>query len=245
MSNVVTLPVETSVKKKHPPGLVGVIAQDTARFSVFAASLSSLEVPEGTAIKWVIGHGIAAQANMLVEALFDEAPAAEWLWIMGDDHAFSPQILNRLLDHDVDIVTPLCLTRQPPYKPVMCTGFTGEGMMRARLNPNDYPDGGLVPIHSSGSAGMLVRREVFEIMSGPWFETGGISGVEIGEDFYFCDKARDLGFELWGDLDTNLGHVTTATVWPVRQEDGWTYGFGFNGGLKVTMPVGAWEDANG
>lgn len=225
-------------------GLVGVIAQDTARFSMFGASLSALEVPPETQIKWVIGHNIASSMNDLVDALY--MSKAEWLFILGDDHVFSSDLLLKLLAHDRDIVVPLCLTRMPPYKPVVFSGFVDESrsMHRWRLDLNEHPDGGLVPIHSAGTAGMVVRRRVFEELGAPWFEVGKVTTEDVGEDVYFCDKARDAGFELFADLDTVLGHCTTATVWPVRQEFGWTYGFGFMGGLKVTMPGDAWATAD-
>lgn len=228
----------------HPPGMVGVIAQETARFSTFAASLTALEVPPETSIKWILGHGISANSNQLVRAMLAD-PKCEWLWILGDDHVFGTTVLTRLLEHDVNIVAPLCLTRMPPYSPVMMSGFATkeefekEGYRR-RLRLDDYPEGGLISIHSVGSAGLLVRRTVFEDMEDPWFEAGMVSGLEIGEDFYFCDKAREQ-YEIWGDLDTMIGHTTVATVWPARVDEGWTFSFGFTGGLQITMPVG-WGD---
>ncbi len=221
---------------------MGVIAQDTARFSLFPASLSSLDVPAGTRIKWIIGHNIAASMNDLVDAMYDNE--AEWLFILGDDHVFSPPLLKKLLAHDKDIVVPLCLTRLPPYRPVIFSGWhETKPTHRWRVDLNDHPEGGLIPIHSAGTAGMLVRRNVFDTLEKPWFEVGAITSVHVGEDVHFCDKARDAGFELWADLDAPLGHCTTATVWPVRQEFGWTYGFSFTGGLKVTMPTDAWDAA--
>lgn len=225
----------------RPPGMVGIIAQDTARFSPFAASLTGLEVPDATAIKWIIGHSIASSTNMLVRAML-ETDGAEWLWILGDDHTFNGTVLHRLLDHEKDIVVPNCLMRFPPYKPVSFTGFAEEGsMLRRRLNLADHPNGGLVPIHSAGSGGMLVRRRVFEALEDPWFEAAHVSSVEIGEDVRFCDKAREEGFGIYADLDTSLGHMTTATVWPVKHAGGWTYGFGFTGGSTVAMPPDSWD----
>lgn len=228
---------------QYPPGVVGVIAQDTARFSMFAASLTGIEVPPGTSIKWIFGHSVAGNCNELVRTLLQEAPDAQWLWILGDDHSFSSDLLMKLLAHDCDIVAPLCLTRNPPYKPVMFSDWADEGApLRKRLWLDDHPDGGLVEIHSVGSAGLLVKREVFEELADPWFESGVVG--DTGEDVYFCDKARDAGFYLYGDLDANLGHLTTAAVWPVRQPEGWTYGFSFMGGMKVTMPPDAWAAAD-
>lgn len=237
---------------EHPPGIVGVIAQDTARFTMFAASLTNLEVPAGTGIKWILGHEVAANTNLLAQAMFDEYPSAQWLWIMGDDHTFPADILTRLLDWEKDIVVPLCLTRNPPYKPVVFSGWVEQddvpegmpvGRYRRRIVLDEYPQAGLAPVHSAGTAGMLIRRNVFETLDPPWFEHGFVSTQEVGEDVYFCDKATEAGFEIYCDLDTKLGHCTTAIVWPVQQADGWTYAFTFAGGLKVSMPPDAWAQA--
>lgn len=226
------------------PGLVGIIAQDTARFTSFGVSITGLAVPPGTQIRWQIGHSIAANMNELVRAMLAN-PDHEWLFVLGDDHAFGPDLLMRLLAWENSaIVAPLCLTRTPPYKPVLFTGWADEEKrLRRRLNPDDY-EPGLVQIHSAGSAGMLIRRRVFEAMTDPWFEAGRVSSVEIGEDVYFCDKAREAQFLLYADLRALLGHCTTATVWPARTPEGSTYGFQFNGGLQITMPPDAWEAAD-
>jgi hypothetical protein len=224
---------------ERAPGIVGVIAQDTARYSMFAASLTGLDLPEGTEVIWRFGHQISAQTNQLVEALM--ATDKEWLWIMGDDHSFSHGLLTKLLDHELptghpEIIVPLCLTKVPPYSPVVFTGFEADGRHRQRISLGDYPEGGLVAIHSAGSAGMLIRRTVFEKIEPPWFTSYDVSPVEMGEDVGFCDKARDAGFQVWCDLDASLGHCVSGVVWPVRERDGWTYGFSLMGGYTIRMP---------
>ncbi|MCI4354555.1 MAG: hypothetical protein L3K06_04240, partial [Thermoplasmata archaeon] len=203
----------------HAPVLVGVLAQDTARFSTFAASLTSLDVPSGSAIKWIIGHPIASSTNMLVWSLLNEHPDCEYLWLLGDDHVFGRDILMRLLDHDEDLIVPLCLTRIPPYRPVIFADWEDpdddDNWARRRVDLNDHPDGGVIDVHSAGSGGMLIRRCVLDDLEHPWFES--ISAADTGEDVYFCDKARAVGYTVKADLDTKLGHMTTATVWPVKQ----------------------------
>jgi hypothetical protein len=224
------------------PGLIGVIAQDAARFSSFPASLSGLAVPPGSAIKWVMGHNIASSRNEIIRD-FLNVDGLDWLFLLDDDHEFESDLLLRLLAHRKDIVVPLCLTRAPPYKPVAFTSWRDDGdFYRARLDPNDHPDGGIVEIHSGGTAGMVISRHVLKAMDEPWFEVGRASTVDIGEDVWFCDKARAAGFHLFCDLDTPLGHTTTATVWPIRREDGWSYGWSFPGGAEIAMPVGSWEE---
>lgn len=211
----------------QPPGMIGVIAQDTARFSVFASSLCRLEAPAGTQIEWMLGLDIPANMNQLVDTLL--LGDGEWLWFMGDDHVIPPNTLPRLLAHDKDIIVPLCLSRVPPYRPVVVE----DG---ATLKLDSHPRGGLIEVEAAGGAGMLVRRSVFETMLRPWFEFGQLDATQISEDMHFCAKARDLGYDIWCDLDAPLGHCTTGIVWPVLEESGWTYGFVMAGGFQVTVP---------
>lgn len=219
-------------------GVIGVLAQETARFSMFPASLTSTLKPHGTTVRWQFGHSIAANQNDLVRYTLSQ-PWAQWLWLLGDDHSWSPDLLVKLLEHDRDIVVPLCLMRNTPFKPVANIGKVGDGPWRRRLNLGDHPDGGLVPIHSAGSGGMLIKRSVLEAVADPWFESP--AGEHLGEDFVFCDKARDAGAELFCDLDANLGHITTAVVWPVKlEEEGFSFGFSFMGGYQIVMPPQSW-----
>lgn len=218
------------------PGLVGVIAQETSRYSMFSASLTSLKLPEGTAIKWWFGMEIADNCNALVREMYQQEK--EWLWLLGDDHSFSPPILERLLAHDADIVVPLCLMRYPPYRPVIYSGLTDAGKRRD-VDLDDHPAGGLIPVHSAGSGGMLIRRRVFDALEDPWFRAYQDDATKLSEDLYFCDQAREAGFDIYCDLDTNLGHLFAGVVWPVRNPDGWTFAFSMMGGFQVTMPRGA------
>ena len=84
---------------------------------------------------------------------------------------------------------------------------------------------GLVRAKRVATAFMLIRREVFEKMyeaHPEWryhdekkigdemiafFDFALKDGNYIGEDFLFCDRARELGFEVWIDPTIKLGHV--------------------------------------
>lgn len=84
---------------------------------------------------------------------------------------------------------------------------------------------GLVKAKRVATAFMLIRREVFEKMyeaHPEWryhdekkigdemiafFDFALKDGNYIGEDFLFCDRARELGYEVWIDPTIKLGHV--------------------------------------
>lgn len=217
------------------PGLVGVLAQESARFSMFAASMTDLQMPAGSTVKWRFGWDLAQAHNALIGEMLDRD--LDWIWIMGDDHVFSPDILAKLLDHDADIVVPLCLMRNAPYRPVVWVDHPGgEPNLVKRIDLANHPEGGLIEVAAAGSAGMLIRRSVFEFVEEPWFEAGGDLTNRVGEDVYFCRKARAAGLAIYCDLDSVIGHCSTTVVWPVREHDGWTFAFSMMGGFEVTMP---------
>lgn len=84
---------------------------------------------------------------------------------------------------------------------------------------------GLVKAKRVATAFMMIRREVFEKMyeaHPEWryhdekkigdemiafFDFALKDGNYIGEDFLFCDRARELGYEVWIDPTIKLGHV--------------------------------------
>jgi hypothetical protein len=48
-----------------------------------------------------------------------------------------------------------------------------------------------------GAGIMAVRREVFESMTTPYFESPYINGEKIGEDIMFCRRFRESGGKVW------------------------------------------------
>lgn len=222
-------------------GIVGIVASDTARFSLFSAALCNLRLPPRTEIRWVLGHR-PQTLNVLARWALEEG--CEWLWTMDDDHVFEPDMLLQMLGHDKDLVGPLVLQRSPPFQPIAYTDFSDDGEFdRKRIRLSDHPEGGMVRIHSSGRVGMLIRRHVLEGLADPWFEGGKLTPELPTEDIYFTDKAREAGFEVWVDLDAPLGHLTTGTIWPTRTPDrDWTFSVDLNGSFPVQFAPGT-QDA--
>lgn len=208
-------------------GLVGVIANDFARVSLFTACVWKLEMPDGWKKEMMIGGDWCGARNDLCQQVLDEGHSH--LWFMDDDHAFPPQMLNKLLAHDKALVMPICLSRVHPFKPLQYTEVI-EGKYRYLPIPLSKADtDGLVEVVAGGCAGMLIRRDVIEAIKPPWFEY-----ADRSEDIIFCEKAKDAGFELHADLSVRLGHVTTAVVWPAVEDEKWVTGLNI-GDLRVTI----------
>jgi len=185
--------------------------------------------------QWMIGTDYVLGQNTLVEiALHEEY---DWLWIMGDDHAFAPNVLSKLLTHDAPLVVPVCLKRFAPYTPVVYTKKVGDSSYEPLYLP-DAPTEGLIEIVVAGSAGMLVKREVLEAMERPWFEW-----TPLSEDFVFVEKAKAAGFKIYCDLSARIGHITTATLTPITNEQGgWMMGVTVGLGTQISVPFEAMAD---
>lgn len=201
-------------------GVIGVIASDLGRYTLFTSCLLNLRGPVNTEVRWSIGTDFANSRNRLVTEALESG--AEWVWFVDDDNVFDPEILNRLLAHERPIVSALYLSRASPYHPI------AYGLKDIDVNgkPTWYPVSlvgapreGLVEVVAAGSSGMLIRSEVFRETPEPWFEKTGIGS----EDITFCERAIAAGFPIALDLGAPMGHMGTVAIWPLYSEDegGW------------------------
>lgn len=201
------------VSPGHPPGTVGVLVGSLARYRALFTSIERLRVPAGTNLIFAEGPEVARNCNSLVDQM-----TGEWLWIMGDDHRFGPDILLKLLERRVDIVVPLVCRRQPPFETVLYKKMVSDGAPNEKYALSDLPTTGMLQVDAAGSAGMLVRQHVFGAMPRPWFEFQRHTSEDVG----FCVNARASGFKVYADLDQTMTHITTCEIEPQRGKDGWS-----------------------
>lgn len=138
------------------------------------------------------------------------------LMIIGRDHIFKPNALELLFEADKDIIAGVTTTRlksiQEINKPLysIVGGYkdgvpqimTKDECLRKIEKEKNQP--WKVPILGNGVS--LYKRKVFEKMPAPWFcepempeeqVTPGDFRGTVGCDIYFCNKAREFGFEIW------------------------------------------------
>lgn len=129
----------------------------------------------------------------------------------------------QLLSHDKDVAVPLCLGHDLPFQPLIYD-VQAQGPDHYRPRQLKPGESGLVQVDCSGGGGMLIRRHVLETIKDPWFEVHiqhhESPPRQTTEDFDFCQKVREAGFQIWCDLDCIVGHTTIFHVWPLRQPDG-------------------------
>jgi hypothetical protein len=248
--------------------LVGIIANDSARYSLFSSCVSKLDTTGiECSIEWLIGGDWCGARNTLAQMCLDGALIVDekgepviggngeqisvpydYLWFMDDDHAFPPGLLKNLLRHGQPLMSPLCLARIAPFPLVTYAGMLPDGSRYLPLDLNGMGETGLVELEAGGCAGMLIRRDVLvatdkrgpgsEEESGGWFEYGDRS-----EDIVFCEKAKAAGYKLHADLECRLGHITTAVVWPAVNDGAWMTGVTVGRDLQLFVsPASEWEE---
>lgn len=210
--------------------MVGVIANDTGRYSLFTTCLTTLQSPVNTKIQFALTSDRILGRNKLAKMAVEEG--AEWLLFLDDDHVFSPTLLHRLLSHDEMVVGSLYMQRMQPFAPVAYSHKT-EDERYIPLDLTQLPDAELVEVCALGTGGMLIRTEVFRALGeSHWFEHGRAS-----EDLIFCDRAREAGFTIYCDLGARLGHMTPAAIWPSWVDEEWVIGFSVADGTSLYVPI--------
>lgn len=175
--------------------------------------------------------------------LFLDTPATHCLFIDSDTIP-PPGTVDRLLGYDQAIVgLPVpAAGRGGTAWPValLDTGCDDEhGTRRHAVAYEAITRGGLIDVDGMGLACCLIRRDVFEALSPPWFvdQLTPEGGLHLEADLWFCRRAREAGFQprmscegglispicghmklrdvsdslrAWGDLDGELHEATIA-----------------------------------
>lgn len=150
--------------------------------------------------------------NDMVKAALDDKAVTHLLWVDSDCIIEEPQNVNeavaKLLACNAPIVSGL-------YRAKKSKGLYPYAMW-ARHPTADYGyidipqwTGNFISVDAIGFGFCLMRREVFEKIPAPWFVW---DKPTPSEDFAFCKKIRDAGFEIKVYTDVRLSHEGTMKV---------------------------------
>lgn len=174
----------------------------------FAADLMGLQLPMSAKVIWQTRTMIDTARNMLAIKALEDVTVTHILMI-DDDMTFETDFLMKLIAHDVDIVGGLAFKRTPDYHP--CVYKKKEGADKyLPILPRVFQEVDIV-----GTGGILIKREVFEKLKYPYFETyydKENTDKHFSVDFDFCLKAKNAGFKLFVDPEAALGHIGEAPI---------------------------------
>lgn len=154
---------------------------------------------------------IVSSRTWLVNAAIKNG--ATHLLFVDSDMTFPDDTIPRLLAHDKEIVACEYNKREFPLKGVH------EPMEDEGYDPtDDATKDKLYKAKYAGTGLMLIKLSIFEKLGlpseehprgNPWFSFGRDSqgALVMGEDVWFCNVARDAGFDTWIDPSIKVGHV--------------------------------------
>lgn len=127
------------------------------------------------------------------------------MWIDADVESLDPDAVMRLLAHNVDIVGGTYARRSPPYQLMgrkldrSGSAVSLEGLERMEHLPAGF---------------LLTKTSVYQKIAPPWFwVTHKPDGsADLGDDYYFCDKAIKAGLTVWHDAAVTANLVHHASV---------------------------------
>ncbi|MGH2403839.1 MAG: hypothetical protein ACRDGN_05165 [bacterium] len=176
------------------------------------------ELPTGS--RFIVEEGnssCAEKRNTIVRGFLQNASSEyEHLLLLDSDMICPPGMVGKLLAAQKDVVGVMYTIRFPPFHTVGGRTLRPDGTDPApshRCYPI-APGQGLQRVDRVGGGVMLIRRAVLTRIAPPWF--AGMPENTDADDFFFCQKVIDAGFELWIDTDLEAAHLTIAPVTPGR-----------------------------
>ena len=150
------------------------------------------------------GTLIFDQRNSLVKTALEVK--ADYLLFVDADMRFPKDTLKILMAHDKDIIGVNATTRSEPVKPTAKNFIVNEDQSVDWLPIYSNARSGIEKADGIGCGVMLVKTKVFKEMEEPYFYFEQLGNNKIlGEDIYFCIKAKDAGFDTWVDHDLSKG----------------------------------------
>lgn len=178
------------------------------------------------------GANISKARNELVQIFLKGD--AEYALFLDTDMVPSEDMIARLLCSaaisGADVIGGLCVMEgaSGPVPTIYQFGDFDRGEVTRVLL--DYPDNHVLQVAATGTACLLIKREVFETIAAaqpnnpyPWFREDVINGNWISEDIMFCLQANAHGHPVFVDCTTPVGHAKGSKIWnpeDVRKEDG-------------------------
>lgn len=123
----------------------------------------------------------------------------DYLFFIDSDMCFAPEVLDRLLSRNKDIIGGNYHRRNIHKETVIKFRENGQFVNK------ELPEG-MFECASLGTGCMLIKVEVLKKMQKPYFDFN-YKGEEMGEDVYFCLKAQDTGYKIYCDNTMDIGHL--------------------------------------
>jgi hypothetical protein len=193
----------------------------------------------GLHIELLEDDDVIARARSRLAARFLAHPEATHLLFIDADIGFAPNNVFRLMDGGKDVCAAVCPLKSIDWTKVRAAALAGAADLQAaglgyvlRFLPaagnRIEVENGFAQVAYAGTGFLMIRRSALEqiIQAHPEldaiFDDGSRAvmafetlvepetGEHLSEDYAFCRRWRDLGGEIWADVEARLTHVGHA-----------------------------------
>lgn len=202
MKLFIAIPTQSAVSGEFTAAIVNFVTRPTVRYR-----MSMNRSP-----------GVGISRNILTQEFLDSD--CDKLLMLDSDILFTPEHIARISSHDEAVVGGLYAKKEREGR-VCCE--------RLNADPPTPDSRGLIPLKYIGTGFMCTTRELIELMikKNPQIKytseytkktmhdlwTVGVhAGLKryLTEDWWFCQRAIDLGYKVWGDSQVQLQHEGRA-----------------------------------
>lgn len=137
------------------------------------------------------------------------------LLFLDADHVFEPDLVERLLAQQKDVITARYHVKRPPFHP---NAYVKHPQAAAGFYKTVHYGKGCFEIDRGGAGALLITRRVLEAIGEDWFRyqrnpnAHEPADFSVSEDFWFYQRAQEYGFSCWVDWDTEVQHLTTMPI---------------------------------
>jgi GT2 family glycosyltransferase len=198
-----------------PKVIIGIPASEETKFkfTLSLAQLCAYRSDKYLLSGLVYGQGcyVHENRNKIVNAFKD----ADWLLQLDTDIIFEITLIDKLLQLAENTKSRVVAgwymnIVQNKYIPLVY-----------RKKDNNYifvlPSGDSpISVDIVGTGCLMVHKEVFEKIkkdtASPWFYFDELNGKTVGEDFVFCQNARNAGYNIFIDPELRVKHLKLGEV---------------------------------
>lgn len=193
---------------------IGMATGGTIRTETMTSLIGAMDVVKskgvGIYLNAQIGGYVARNRNEIVEQA--KKNGSTHLMFIDNDMEFMPSAIQRLLDHDKDIVGAAYNARPAPGKPLVSTVKMSKDYTSLAISHLEIPSQ-LFKCYGLGTGFMLIKMSVFKKLKKPYFVAyEDPDGTHHTEDIEFCIRAMKKGFDVWCSPTIKVGHIGTITV---------------------------------
>lgn len=175
------------------------------------------------------GTGIPRSRCTIVKEFLEAEHQADWLFFIDTDASFDSDVLDVLLDAADEKDRPIMggLAFKINYLQPNAVGARGFYLEPTIYRYQDgkyltmlkYPIDSIVQVSATGCHCLLIHRSVLadprwleDNHPHPWFRMFFRDGYENSEDFFFCEKAIELGYPIFVSTKAKTGHVKSIVL---------------------------------